>query len=151
MVSSKEKTVAGYLDSLPADRRAVATAMRALVLANLPKGYVESMNWGMICYEIPLERYPDTYNGQPLGNVAIAVQKNHFAFYLLSVYADSKEEKALRAAYEKAGKKLDMGKCCVRFRKLEDLVQPAIGKAIKSTSVAKCIEYYEQSRHFKKK
>ena len=146
IVRSEAKTVAKYLDELPADRRAVVTAMRKLVLENLPKGYVEAMSWGMISYEIPLERYPETYNGRPLGYVAIAAQKNHYAFYLMSVYADSKEEKALRAAFAKAGKKLDIGKCCLRFRQLENVELTAIGRVIAAKTPEQYIAYYEKSR-----
>ena len=146
MVSSRATTVAKYLEELPADRREVVKAMRRLVLDNLPKGYAESMSFGMIGYEIPLEKYPDTYNGRPLSYVAIAAQKSHYAFYLMSVYADSKEEKALRAAFGKAGKKLDLGKSCLRFKKLEDVVLPAIGRVIAGTTPAQYIALYEKSR-----
>ena len=76
MASSKATTVAAYLKGLPADRRKVVSAVRDVVLKNLPKGYREGMNWGHITYEVPLERYPDTYNGQPLCYVGLAAQKN---------------------------------------------------------------------------
>ena len=83
MVSSKAKTVEDYLDELPPDRRAVVSAVRDLVNANLPEGYVETMNWGMIAWEVPLSRYPVTYNKQPLGYVALAAQKNAYSLYLM--------------------------------------------------------------------
>ena len=146
MVSSRATTVAKYLEELPPDRREVVKAMRKLVLDNLPEGYVESMSFGMIGYEIPLERYPDTYNGRPLAYVSIAAQKSHYAFYLMGVYADSKEEKALRAAFEKAGKKLDLGKSCLRFKKLEDVVLPAVGRVVAGTTPVQYIALYEKSR-----
>ena len=147
MVSSRATTVAKYLEELPPDRREVVGAMRKLVLDNLPRGYVESMSFGMIGYEIPLEKYPDTYNGWPLAYVSIAAQKNHYAFYLMGVYADSKEEMALRAAFEKAGKKIDLGKSCLRFRRLEDILLPAIGRVIASTTPAQYVALYEKSRN----
>ena len=83
MVSSKAQTVPEYLAELPAERRAVIAAVRKVVRKHLPKGYVEAMNWGMICYEIPLKRYPITYNKQPLSYAALAAQKNNYALYLM--------------------------------------------------------------------
>jgi hypothetical protein len=121
MVKSSAKTVQAYLDELPEGQREVVSRVRDLILANLPEGYQESMNWGMITYEIPLERYPKTYNKQPLGYIALAAQKNHYALYLMGCYADSEQEVQLRQGFEQAGKKFDMGKSCLRFKKLEDL------------------------------
>ncbi len=146
MARSKAKTVAAYLKELPAERREVIAAVRKTILSNLPAGYEERMNWGMISYEVPLSRYPKTYNGQPLSYVALAAQKNYYAVYLMSVYEDSKEETSLRAAFEKAGKKLDMGKCCVRFRRLEDVPLAAIGKIVAGTSLEEHLARYEASR-----
>lgn len=146
MVQSKAKTVAAYLKELPPERREVVAAMRKMVRKHLPKGYVETMNRGMISYEIPLSRYPTTYNGQPLSYVAIAAQKNYYSLYLMNVYANSKEEGALRRAFAKAGKKLDLGKCCVRFKQLADLEMEALAKAVAATPVDAFIERYEASR-----
>ena len=86
MVSSKASTVDQYLAELPPERREIVSTVRSVILANLPQGYAESMNWGMISYEIPLEDYPDTYNGQPLGYLALAAQKRHYSLYMLGVY-----------------------------------------------------------------
>jgi hypothetical protein len=146
MVQSKARTVADYLAELPEERRRVMATMRDLVRRHLPAGYVESMCWGMACWGIPLERYPDTYNGQPLGYIGLAAQKNYYTLYLMTVYADSKEEKALRAAFAAEGKKLDMGKCCVRFRRVEDLQLDALGASIASTTPERFIEIYEAAR-----
>ena len=118
MVSSKATTVAAYLAELPAERRAVIAAVRKVVRKHLPKGYVETMNWGMICYEIPLKRYPVTYNRQPLSYAALAAQKNNYALYLTGCYGASALQQKLAAAFKAAGKKLDMGKSCLRFKKL---------------------------------
>lgn len=120
--------------------------VRDLVNRHLPSGYVETMNWGMICWEIPLSRYPVTYNKQPLGYVALAAQKNYYALYLMGVYAGSQNEKNLRDAYARVGKKLDLGKCCLRFRKLDDLLQAEVGEIIASTPVDAYISHYEASR-----
>ncbi|HEX9798934.1 MAG TPA: DUF1801 domain-containing protein [Thermoanaerobaculia bacterium] len=146
MVQSKAKTVEEYLKDLPPERREVVAAVRKLVEKHLPKGYVESMAFGMIGWGIPLARYPNTYNGQPLGYVALAAQKNYYSLYLMSVYSDSAEERALRAAFAKAGKKLDMGKCCVRFKKLADLEMEALGRSIAANPPERLIELYEESR-----
>jgi hypothetical protein len=147
MTQPKPATPGAYLAALPADRRAVVAAVRDLVLENLPKGYVETVRSGMLSYEIPLERYPKTYNKLPLTYAALAAQKNHYALYLMSVYSDPAEAKRLEDAFGKAGKKLDIGKSCVRFRKLDDLALDAIGRAIAGTSVERFIERYEATRN----
>ena len=106
MASSKAKTVDDYLAELPEDRRAVVSALRDLVNRHLPPGYVEAMSWGMISWEIPLSRYPATYNKQPLAYVALAAQKQYYALYLMACYANSSQDVALRNAYADAGKAL---------------------------------------------
>jgi len=146
MVRSAAKTVAQYLASLPAERRRVVAAVRKVIRANLPSGYRETMNWGMINYEIPLRHYPKTYNGQPLCYAGLAAQKNNYALYLMSIYEDSAQAAWFRDQFRKAGKKLDMGKSCVRFRRLEDLPLEAIGRVIASTPVEQHIARYEASR-----
>lgn len=146
MVQSKAKTVEEYLEELPEERRAVVAAVRDVVLANLPEGYEEGMSWGMISYEIPLSRYPKTYNRQPLAYVSLAAQKNHYALYMMGCYESSESEALLRREFEAAGKKLDMGKCCVRFKKLEDLPLEAIGKTVAATTPDEMIATYEASR-----
>ena len=138
------KSVDAYLKGLPAERRAVVKALRELVLANLPKGYEESFEWGFPTYQVPLAKYPDTYNKRPLCYAAIAAQKHHYAVYLMGVYQDEKLRAQLKADFAKAGKKLDMGKSCIRFKQLEDLPLPAIGRAIKAVSPAKYIAAYER-------
>jgi uncharacterized protein YdhG (YjbR/CyaY superfamily) len=146
MASSKATTVDEYLAELPPERRAVVIAVRDVVRKNLPNGYTETMNWGMISYELPLARYPNTYNGKPLGYAALAAQKNYFALYLPLVYQDAKQEARLREEFEKAGKKLDIGKSCVRFKRVEDLELGAIAKVIASTPPDEFIERYEAAR-----
>lgn len=146
MVQSKAGTVEEYLEELPEERRAVVAAVRDVVLDHLPEGYEEAMRWGMISYEIPLSRYPDTYNKQPLSFVALAAQKNHYALYLMSCYQDSESEALLRRGFEEAGKKLDMGKSCVRFKRLEDLPLGAVGRVVAATPPEAMIATYEASR-----
>jgi hypothetical protein len=146
MAMSRATTVAAYLAELPPERRAVMSAVRKTVLKHLPAGYRESMGFGMICYGIPLSVYPDTYNGAPLCYAALAAQKNHYALYLMCAYADSKQYQALKQAFEKAGKRMDMGKSCLRFRQLDDLPLDAVGKVIASIRPKDYIALFEASR-----
>lgn len=150
MVQSKAATVADYLAELPAERRKVVETVRKTIRKHLPKGYTEAVAFGMLGYGIPLSRYPNTYNKQPLGYVALAAQKNYYSLYLMSAYADSDEERFLRDAFQQAGKKLDMGKCCIRFKRVEDLPLDAIGEVIARTPPDKFIELYERSRPSKR-
>lgn len=144
-MKSSAPTVQMYLDELPEDRRVIVEAVREMVLHNLPEGYRESMRWGMICYEIPLERYPKTYNGQPLAYIALASQKNNCALYL-SVYQDPEQEARLREGFRKAGKKLDMGKACLRFKKLDDLPMNVLAEVVASTPPDAFIARHEAAR-----
>jgi hypothetical protein len=146
MVSSAATTVEGYLASLPAERRAVVSTVRDLVLQHLPDGYREWMAWGMIGYGIPLERYPDTYNGQPLCYVALAAQKNYYALYLTCAADDEGDAQRLKDAFARAGKTLDMGKSCLRFKSLDALPLAAIGDLIASVPPDRFIERYERTR-----
>ena len=120
MVSSKSTTVKQYLSELPEDRRQDLTKLVNLVRKNLPKGYEEVMAWGMVGYQVPIEISGPTYNNQPIGPVAIAAQKHHISLYLLSIYASKKLTDEFRKRWLASGKKLDMGKSCIRFRSLED-------------------------------
>jgi uncharacterized protein YdhG (YjbR/CyaY superfamily) len=149
MVQSKAATVDQYLEELPPEQREVVSAIRHIILESLPEGYVEAMNWGMISYEIPLEDYPDTYNGKPLSYLALAAQKNHYSLYMMGVYQDAEQETKLKDGFEQAGKKLDMGKSCLRFRKLDDIPRDVIGDLIASTPPAEMIARHEASRRRK--
>ncbi len=146
MVQSAAANVEEYLAELPPERAEVVEQVRQLVLDHLPDGVEETMNWGMICYEIPLERYPETYNGKPLMYAGLAAQKHHYALYLHSVYSSEEVEQALRDAYADAGKKLDVGKSCVRFKRLDQLVPDALADAIGAVTVDEYIERYEAAR-----
>lgn len=146
MQNKTAKSADEYLDALPAERRSAIAAVRAVVRKNLPKGYSEFVSWGMINYGVPLSRFPKTANGQPLCYAALAAQKNYCSLYLMSVYGDKKHEARLRDGFTAAGKKLDMGKSCVRFRSPEDLPLDVVGELIESVSVEKWIEIYEKSR-----
>lgn len=150
MVSSKETTPAGYLASLPPERRKVIAAVRKLVRQKLPDGYVETMNWGMLCYEIPLRTYPVTYNKQPLMYMALAAQKNNYALYMMNVYGNTKLMDKLVAAYKASGTRLDMGKGCLRFKSLDELPMEVIGEIVASTPPAVMIQRHEDARTARK-
>lgn len=132
---SDATSVDDYLASLPDDRRESLQRVRSVIRSNLPEGYEEVMNWGMISYQVPLEIEPDTYNGKPLMYAALASQKNHMALYLTAVYADLDAADRFREAYEATGKRLDMGKSCVRFRRVDDLPLDLLGDTIAATPV----------------
>jgi len=145
MAKSAATTPAEYLRELAPDRRAAIKATRELVLDHLPRGYVEHMSYGMLCYSIPLERYPDTYNKQPLGYIAIAAQKEYNALYLMGCYADSAQEKKLREAYRSAGRKIDMGKSCLRFKSYEELPAETLAELIGEITPEKLIAIHEKA------
>jgi uncharacterized protein YdhG (YjbR/CyaY superfamily) len=150
-VRSDAATVDEYLASLPDERREAIEVVRNEILANLPDGYEEAMNWGMIAYQVPLSVNPDTYNGQPLMYAALASQKNHMAVYLTSVYAQEASRLAFVEAYQATGKKADIGKSCVRFKTLDDLPLDLIGQTIASTPVDTFINEVEEARQATKK
>ena len=135
-----------YIDELPPDRQITISKVRQIILENLPDGYEESMNYGMISYHVPLVRYPNTYNGQPLSYLALAAQKRHYSLYLMNVYSDRDVETELVNGFQDAGKRLDMGKSCVRFNKLDDLPLEVIAKVIAHTTPDQLIKNYEASR-----
>ena len=118
---SDAKTPEDYVAELPESRFEAITELRQTILDNLPDGYTEGINFGMITYEVPLEVYPDTYNGKPLMYAALASQKNHFAVYLSGIYQDDGRRDGFLEAYKDTGKRLDVGQSCVRFRKIEDV------------------------------
>lgn len=145
-MAEKAATVAAYLASLPRERRAAIEAVRKLVRRHLPKGYRETLAWGGITYEVPLKRFPDTYNGKPLAYVCLAAQKSYCALYLMGIYHVPAQAAKLKAAFKAAGKKADMGKSCIRFRTPEDLPLETIGELVASTPVDAFIAQYEAAR-----
>lgn len=145
-MKSKAKTPKAYVDGLPPDRRQAIAKVRAVILKNLPKGYEETVDFGMLAYVVPLKRYPDTYNGHPLMVAALASQKQYMAVYLMCVYADAPTATWFQEEYRKTGKKLDMGKSCIRFKRLEDLPLDLIGRAVARVSVDTYLRHYEASR-----
>jgi uncharacterized protein DUF1801 len=144
-MQSKAQTVDEYLASLPPDRREAIEAVRRTILANLDPSYQEGMQYGMIGYSVPHSIYPAGYHcdpKQPLPFAALASQKNYMSVYLC-VYGNPEMEAWFRKEWAKTGKKLDMGKCCVRFKKLDDLALDLIGETIARMPARKFIEHYE--------
>jgi len=146
MPRSQTTTVAAYLASLPPDRRAELAKVRGVIRKHLPRGYRETVNWGMISYEIPLSRVPKTYNGQPLCYAMLGAHQEYSTLYLMSVYMNAELNRRLRDGFRQAGKKLDMGKSCIRFRKAEDLALDAIGQVIASMPMEKWIALAEAAQ-----
>jgi hypothetical protein len=141
---AKAKTVAEYLAGMTPEKRAVITAARKLVRANIPKGYAEFMSWGVINWGIPLSEFSNTYNGHPLCYIALGAQANHNALYLMGCYGDARQTAFLKEEFKKAGKKFDMGKSCLRFKTLDDLELKSLGKVIGMVSPQQFLDQYKK-------
>jgi hypothetical protein len=147
-MKSSATTVEEYLQGLPADRRTAIRAVRKVILANLPKGYVECMGYGMICFVVPHNLYPAGYHCDPrlpLPLACLGSQKNHMALHLMTVYGDPAAEKWFRQAWAAVGKKLDMGKACLRFKKIEDVPLKVIGQLVARVPVKDHIARMEKN------
>lgn len=146
---SEVKTPKEYLDSLPEDRKEALTELRKAILKNLPKGFEECINYGMLGYVVPHSKYPNGYHCDPklpLPFMAIASQKNFVAFYHMGIYADQKLLQWFTDEYPKHSKaKLDMGKSCIRFKKLDQIPYKLIGELVSKISAEKWIETYENN------
>jgi len=146
-MKSTVTSVADYLASLPADRRAAISAVRDVVRANLDASYEEGIQYGMIGYYVPHSVFPAGYHTdpkQPLPFAALASQKNHMALYLMCVYGNQNQRTWFETEWKKAGKKLDMGKACLRFKKLDDLALDVVGAAIKRIPAKVYVKRYTQ-------
>jgi hypothetical protein len=146
MARSDARTPDEYIASLPEDRREVVAAVRRVIREHLPAGYTEGMAYGMIGWWVPLATFGDTYNGQPLGLAGLASQKNYIALYLNNVYGDRELEAWFRDRWAQTGKELDMGKSCVRFRRLEDIPLDVIGETIARSDLESYLAHHEDSR-----
>ena len=149
--AARPTTVAAYLASLTPARRAVLEEARALVHRHIPEGYAEFMNWGVINWGIPLEEFSNTHNGQPLCYVGLGAKKSYNSLYLMGTYDSSNgkyippfSEKLLVDAFKKAGKRLDMGKCCLHFKQLDDLELTSVAKVIGMSTPKEYIAYYKR-------
>ncbi|OFW11676.1 MAG: hypothetical protein A3H96_03155 [Acidobacteria bacterium RIFCSPLOWO2_02_FULL_67_36] len=139
-------TVTAFLAKLPADRRREVERVRDVVLRNLPDGYEEVISGNKLVYQVPLKRYPDTYNGQPLWYAALASQKTGLSLHLMPVYGDRALAGRLKDAFGTAGKKLDMGKACIRFKTADDLALDAIGEIVRSLPVDRWVAIAQAAR-----
>ena len=140
------KTPAEYLAQLPAARRGELERVREVVRRRLPPGYVEALRSGMIVYEVPLDRYPDTYNGQPLWYAALAAQKNYLTLHLLTVYGSGPLKTKLVDGFRAAGKRLDMGKACIRFKAADDLALDVVGDVVASVPLERFVAVAQAAR-----
>ena len=155
-MQSKAATVDEYLRALPEERRAAIAAVREVILRNLDRDYEEGMQYGMIGYYVPHRVYPAGYSADPrqgLPFAALASQKNYMSLYLMGLYcgcvdgvSDTELVRWFRAAWAKTGKKLDMGKACIRFKRLDDLPLEVVGDAIRRLPARTYIEQYEKVR-----
>lgn len=149
--ATRPTTVAAYLASLTPEKRAVIQETLAFVRRHIPKGYAEFMNWGVINWGIPLEEFSNTHNRQPLCYVGLGAQKNYNSLYLMGAYDSSNGKyttpfavKLLADAYKKAGKRLDMGKCCLHFKAFDDLELTSVAKVIAMSTPKEYIAYYKR-------
>lgn len=146
MVQSKASDVSQYLKELPADRREAIAAIRQVVLDNIDPDIDEIMSYGMIGYHVSLRAYPDGYHcdpTMPLPYVSLASQKNHMAIYMMGLYMDAEDTAWFADAWRATGKKLDMGKSCVRFKKLDDVPLAVLAEAIRRMPSKRYIATYE--------
>jgi Domain of unknown function (DU1801) len=131
--------VAAFIAKLPAERRREVERVRRVIREHLPAGYEETVTSGMIVYEVPLAKYADTYNGHALWYAAIGSPKSYLSLHLMPVYASAELARRLRDGFKDAGKKLDMGKACIRFQAADDLALDAVAEVVASTPLEKWI------------
>ena len=143
-MQSGATTVEVYLAELPPEKRDLVVSLRDVVREHLPKGFVEAMNWGMISYEVPMEVSGKTYNGKPLMYAAIGAQKHHVGLYLCGLYCREPLKQRFQKRYEASGKKLDIGKSCIRIKNKDQIDSDAVAEAIAGLTVE---EFIAASRH----
>jgi hypothetical protein len=146
MPATTTAAVTAFLAALPAERRREVVQVRDLLLAHLPNGYEEAVVKGMLVYQVPLARYPDTYNGHALWYVGLASQKSYLSLYLMNVYADKGLAQRLRDGYKAAGKKLDMGKSCIHFQQVADLPLDLIGELVEAVPLERWVAVAKAAR-----
>ncbi|HQQ77974.1 MAG TPA: DUF1801 domain-containing protein [Thermoanaerobaculia bacterium] len=139
-------TVNQWLASVPAERKDAINAVRKAVNKHLPRGYEETVDWGMLAWVVPLATLPNTHNGRPLLLAALGAHTKRMTLYLMSVYGDPKLRREFETAYKRTGKKLDMGGCCVHFKTLDDLPLDVVGNTVARVTVDQYVERYESLR-----
>ncbi len=146
-MQSEAETIEEYIETLPDERKAAITELRKIILKSLPKGFIETMNYGMISYVVPHTIYPDGYHcnpAQPLPFINIASQKNFIALYHMGLYSNKKLLEWFTKEYPNhTTTKLDMGKSCIRFKKMDQIPFKLIGELTKRVSVKDWIDIYE--------
>jgi hypothetical protein len=146
MPTTLPAAVSGFLAHLPPDRRPEVEQVRNVILQHLPAGYEEAVVKQMLVYQVPLARYPDTYNGHPLWYVGLASQKSYLSLYLMHVYADPGLAQRLREGFQAAGKKLDMGKSCIHFKRAADLPLDLIGAIVAALPLERWVAIAKAAR-----
>lgn len=145
-MQSAATSPADYLARLPDDRREDVETVLDVVRAHIRPGFEETIAYGMIGWVVPLSTYPDTYNGSPLSYTGLAMQKRHNALYLMCLYADEEGERDFRRRWTATGRRLDMGRSCLRYRRASDLDLDLVGEAVARYDATGFVELYEASR-----
>lgn len=145
-MGTEATTAQEYLAGLDDERRAELEPVYRLVSEAMPDGYTETVAYGMITWSVPLATFPDTYNGQPLSYVGLAAQKRHNALYLMGLYSGSEETEDFRRRWTEDGRRLDLGKSCLRFRDPADLRTDLLAETVAATPPARLIELHQQAR-----
>lgn len=151
MAATSSSSVTAFLRSLPLERRREVERVRELVRRRLPRGYEETVSRNMVVYQVPLSRYPDTYNGEPLWYAALASEKSYLSLHLMPIYGSKALVAQMKARFRAAGKKLDIGKACVHFQSADDLDLDAIGDAVASVPVDAWVEMARAARRQKRR
>jgi len=146
MATKTQHSVSKFLAQLPPARRREIGRVRALIREHLPAGYEEVVSKHMLVYQVPLGRYSDTYNGQPLWYIALASEKSYLSLHLMSIYGDPVQSQRLKDGFRSTGKKLDMGKACIHFENVDDLPSDVVGGIIASMPVDRWIEIAQAAR-----
>jgi len=145
-MGTETTTATEYLAELDDERRAQVEPVYRIIRDAMPDGYAETVAYGMITWSVPLATFPETYNGQPLGYVCLAVQKRHNALYLMGLYMDSDADQDFRRRWTEDGSSLDMGKSCLRFRQPSDLRTDLLAEVVAATPPQRLVELHQQAR-----
>lgn len=148
-MANKPSTVKEYIDELPEERKSVISELREVIINNLPKGFEETISYGMIGYVVPHSLYPGGYHCDPklpLPFINIASQKNYIALYHMGIYANNKLLNWFTSEYPKYVKsKLDLGKSCIRFKKIDQIPFDLIGELVSKMNPEEWIKIYESN------
>jgi hypothetical protein len=144
--TSSSSAVTDFLAQLPAERRREVELVRDVVRRHLPTGYEEVVSKNMLVYQVPLKQYSETYNGHPLWYVALASEKSYLSLHLMPIYGDAAQLQRLKEGFKSAGKKLDMGKACIRFKAADDLALEAVGQVVASLPLDRWVEIAKAAR-----